>query len=33
LLYGLSYILGPIFMAPISFCIPTTTYQVVDDQR
>jgi hypothetical protein len=25
LLYGLSYILGPIFMAPISFCIPTTS--------
>ncbi len=23
LLYGLSYILGPIFRAPISFCIPT----------
>jgi hypothetical protein len=24
LLYGLSYISGPIFMAPSSFCIPTT---------
>jgi hypothetical protein len=24
LLYGLLYILGPIFMAPISFCIPTS---------
>jgi hypothetical protein len=25
LLYGLSYISGPIFMAPISLCIPTTS--------
>jgi len=25
LLYGSSYILGHIFMAPISFCIPTTS--------
>jgi len=25
LLYGLSYILGPIFMAPSSFYIPTTS--------
>jgi len=25
LLYGPSYILGPIFMAPISLCIPTTS--------
>ncbi|CAK9251696.1 unnamed protein product, partial [Sphagnum jensenii] len=25
LLYGLSYILGPIFMAPISLCIRTTS--------
>jgi hypothetical protein len=24
LLYGSSYILGPIFMAPSSLCIPTT---------
>jgi hypothetical protein len=32
-LYGLSYILGPIFMAPISLCIQPPAYQVVDDQR
>jgi hypothetical protein len=25
MLYGMSYILGPIFMAPISLCIPTTS--------
>ncbi len=25
LLYGRSYILGPIFMAPISLCMPTTS--------
>jgi len=33
LLYGLSYISGPIFMALSSLCIPTTSYQMVDDQR
>jgi hypothetical protein len=25
LLYGSTYISSPIFMAPISFCIPTTS--------
>jgi len=33
LLYGLSYTLGPIFMAPNSLCIPTIAYQMVDDQQ
>jgi hypothetical protein len=33
LLYEPSYISGPIFMALSSFCIPTTSYQMVDDQR
>jgi hypothetical protein len=33
LLYGPSYIASFIFMAPSSFCILTTTYQMVDDQQ
>jgi hypothetical protein len=31
LLYGLSYISGPIFMAPSSLC--PLAYQMVNDQR
>jgi hypothetical protein len=33
LLYMLSYILGPIFMAPISLVYQPLAYQVVNDQR
>jgi hypothetical protein len=33
LLYGSSYISGPIFMAPIHFVYRPPSYQVVDDQQ
>jgi hypothetical protein len=32
LLYGTSYILGPIFMTPISLVYRPRAYQVIDDQ-